>query len=54
MAAEFNISKHSTCQDIHDDRVWVDHYKSKGGFGRKIGDKKSDERCEVECDSDAN
>jgi hypothetical protein len=54
MATEFDISKHSTCHDIHDDRVWVDHYKLKRRSGSNMGSKKSDECCEVEYDSDAN
>ena len=54
MAAEFDISKHSTCHDIHDDQVWVDHYETKRRSGRNMGGKKCDDYCEVECDSDAN
>jgi len=54
MTAEFDVSKHSTCHDIHDDRVWIDHYKSKRRSGGDMGRKKSDECCEVEYDSDAN
>ena len=55
MAAKFEISKHSTCHDIYDDRVRVDHYKSKRGLGSlgNIGSKKCDKCCEVEYDGDA-
>jgi len=45
MAAEFDISEHSTCHDIYDDRVWIDHYKSKRGLGGIISNKKDDECC---------
>jgi len=45
MAAEFDISKHSTCHDIHDDRVRIDHYKSKRRLGRIISNKKDDDCC---------
>ena len=54
MAAEFDISKHSTCHDIHDDQVWVDHYKTKRRSGRNMGGKKCDKCCKVEYDSNAN
>jgi hypothetical protein len=54
MAAEFDISKHSTCHDIHDDRVRVNHYKSKRISMRNIGDKESNECREIEYDIDAN
>jgi len=54
MAAEFEVSKHSTCHDIQDDRVWVDHHNSKRRLGRIICGKKSDDCCQVEYDSDAN
>jgi hypothetical protein len=40
MAAEFDISKHSTCHDIQDDCPWVNHYKSKRRLGRNMGGKK--------------
>ena len=43
MAAEFDISKHSTCHDIHNGHVWVDHHISKRRLGRMIGDKINDE-----------
>ena len=42
MAVEFDISKHSTCHDIHDDHVWEDHRKSKRRLWGIINGKKSD------------
>ena len=54
MAAEFEVSKHSTCHDVQDDCVWEDHYKSNRILWRNRGSKKRDECCEVKYDSDTN
>ena len=54
MAAEFDISKHSTCHDIHDDRVRKEHRKSRWRIRRIVVNKEIDDCCEVQCNGDAN
>ena len=54
IAAKFDISKHSTCHDIHDGSSWEDNRESKRGLGRSINSKESDDCCEVQYDGDAN
>ena len=54
MAAEFDISKHSTCHDIHDDCAWKEHRKSSRRIGSIVANKEIDDCCEVQDNSDAN
>jgi hypothetical protein len=54
MAAEFDISKHSTSHDIHDDCVWIEHGNSNMRIERMTGSKKIDDCCEIQYNGDAN
>jgi len=51
MAAELDISKRSTCHDVHDDHVREHYHKSKRRCWRS--GKKSDDCGKVEYESDA-
>ena len=54
MAAEFDISKHSTRHDIHDDCVWIEHGNSNMRIEEMNGSKEIDDCCEIQCNGDAN
>jgi hypothetical protein len=54
MAAKFDISKHSTCHDIHNDCIRKEHRKSRRRIGRIVVNKEIDDCCEVQYNGDAN